>query len=387
MIKVISVCLLIILFFKFIWYSYSSNSILKKLKYKEYIDMCKDKKFVNQEFKSNISNIFLSICLPAYNMEKYIESALLSIINQTFKFFEIIIVNDNSNDSTKNILEQIQSKDSRIKIINHFKNQGVFVSRSDALFNSGGKYILFMDPDDILMNQELFQELFSYNKLYNLDIIEFLVFHKEESKKNVKFPRDQSLSHFHNYKKDIIIQPELSDIIFFKPNSKKYSSIICRTVWNKLIKKNILLKSISYLSNDFFDNKFLIAADDTPLNVLSFHYANNYSNINIPGYLYILRKNGMSSEINENINHNIIRSYNFLLYFKFLYQYISRFNKDINFFFYDFKSFSRNLLKLKDLNANEYIDTAIEFFEVLLQRKIPEKFQKLVDDLINYFSK
>ena len=95
----------------------------------------------------------------------------------------------------------------------------------------------------------------------------------------------------------------------------------------------------------------------------------------------------MSSEINGNINHNIIRSYNFLLYFKFLYQYISRFNKDINFFFYDFESFSYNLLKLKDLNANEYIDTAIEFFEILLQRKIPEKFQKLVDDLINYFSK
>ena len=91
-------------------------------------------------------------------MEKYIESSLLSIINQSFKDFEIIIVNDNSNDNTQNIIRNIQNKDKRIKCINHSKNLGVFSSRADSILNASGKYILLMDPDDILLNQDIFQE-------------------------------------------------------------------------------------------------------------------------------------------------------------------------------------------------------------------------------------
>ena len=178
-----------------------------------------------------------------------------------------------------------------------------------------------MDPDDLLMNQDLFQELYNYNLENTFDIIEFLVYHKKEGRKNIFFPKDHKLNHYHNYQNHIINQPELSDIIFYNPNSKEYSSIICRSIWNKLIKKEIMLKSINYLNNDYFRNQFLIAADDTPLNILAFHFANNYSNINLPGYLYNLREDGMSSDNKGNIKHDIILSYNFLLYFKFLYNY------------------------------------------------------------------
>ena len=173
--------------------------------------------------------------MPAYNMEKYIESALLSIINQSFQLFEIIIINDNSNDETQNIIKRMQSKDKRIKYLNHSKNLGVYASRADAILNAKGKYILLMDPDDILLNQDLFQELYLFNIKYNLDIIEFLVYHQIEGKSKIIFPKDQSLSHFHNYQKNIIEQPDLSEIIFYLPNTKEYSSIICRTIWNKLI--------------------------------------------------------------------------------------------------------------------------------------------------------
>ena len=65
-------------------------------------------------------------------MEKYIEKAILSIINQTFQDFEIIIVNDNSNDNTEIILNQIQNKSNQIKIIRHHQNLGVYLSRIDA---------------------------------------------------------------------------------------------------------------------------------------------------------------------------------------------------------------------------------------------------------------
>ena len=201
------------------------------------------------------------------------------------------------------------------------------------------------------------------------------------------FPKNPALNHFHNFTKSIIHQPELSEIIYYKPNSQNYSQIICRTIWNKIIRKEVMFNSINYLNNDFFRNQFLIAADDTPINILAFQFSNNYSNVNIPGYLYILREEGMSNDNKGNIKHDIILSYNFLLYFKFFYKYIKKFNKDINFFFYDFKPFSVYLLKLKDLNATEYIPIAIEFFQRIRKRNIPKTFRIFVDELISYFLK
>jgi len=377
--------ILIIIFLYLIIYLHPKAT--KILKYKEYIKKCRLKEFINHEFNVNQEYIFLSICLPVYNMEKYIESALLSIINQTFKFFEIIIVNDNSNDDTVNLVNQIQNRDKRIINVNHSKNLGVYKSRVDAILNANGKYILLMDPDDIIFDENLFQELYNYYTEFNLDIIEFLVYHQKEGRKNIFFPKEHTLSHFHDFKKSIINQPELSEIIFYKPNSKEYSSVICRTIWNKLIRKEIIQNSINYLNKDFFSNQFLIAADDTPINILSFHFANNYSNINLPGYLYNLRGNGMSKFNKVNINHNIILSYNFLLYFKFFYKYIKSTNKDINFFLFEFKEFSIYLLKFKELNANEYITKTVNFLAEISKSNISETFQSFINKTILFFMK
>ena len=68
-------------------------------------------------------------------MEKYIEQTLLSIINQSFQDFEIVIVNDNSNDNTEIILKNMKLEDNRIKIINHLINKGVYFSRVEAILN------------------------------------------------------------------------------------------------------------------------------------------------------------------------------------------------------------------------------------------------------------
>ena len=148
-----------------------------------------------------------------------------------------------------------------------------------------------------------------------------------------------------------------------------------------------MFNSINYLNTDYFRNQFLIAADDTPINILAFQFANNYSNVNIPGYLYILREEGMSNDNKGNIGHDIILSYNFLLYFKFFYRYVRKFKKDINFFFHDFKPFSIYLLKLKDLNATAYIPEAVKFFKKIQLSNVPKKFEIFLDELINYFLK
>ena len=277
-------------------------------------------------------------------------------------------------------MEKYQLEDNRIRIINHYKNLGVYCSRVDAVLNVIGEYIIFMDPDDMFLNPNLFEELFNYNLKYNLDMVEFSVYHKIEEEKKIFFSIYHEFNHYHNFKKKIIYQPELSNIIFYIPNTQKYAPIICRTLWNKLIRKKILFNSIEYIEKSFH-NLYLIAADDTPLNILNFNLANNYSNIKLPGYLYNIRKKSMS-RINIHNNHDLIVSYNFLLYFKLFYKYIKDFKKELNFLFYDLTITYIYLLKLKDLKANEYILKTIDFLNEIIKNDISTNFKNFIKNLI-----
>ena len=313
-------------------------------------------------------------------MEKYLEKAILSIINQTFQNFEIIIVNDNSNDNTETIMKKLEKEFNKIKLIKHNTNLGVYFSRIEAALNSNGKYILFMDPDDILLNPYLLEELYKYNIKYNLDMIEFSVYHKKENEKRLYSPYFHEFNHYHSFNRSIIYQPELSNILFYIPNTKNYCSLICRTIWNKLIRKTILTKIIEYIEN-YFHNIFLITADDTPINIINFQYANNYSNIKLPGYLYNIRKNSMS-RIDNGKKHDLLVSYNYLLYFKLFFKYIKDFKKDLNILFYDLKVGSFYLLKFKELNSTEFISSSINFFYEILKEDISLDFKKYINDII-----
>jgi glycosyltransferase involved in cell wall biosynthesis len=345
--------------------SFKKKSIL--IKYKKYISECKNFIKIKNNKTINYKNPFISICLPVYNMEKFIESSLLSIINQSFENFEIVIANDNSKDETINIIKRLQSQDKRIKIINHNKNLGVYSSRIKSILYSKGEYILLMDPDDMILNPNLFQELFNYYLKNNLDIIEFSVYYQEEKRKKIYLPSKDEFNHYHSFKKNIIYQPELSNILFYKPNSNNYSKIICRTIWNKLYKKDIFIKAINYIEKEFH-NKFLVASDDTPINMIYFQFANNYSNIFIPGYLYNIRKNSISNKFTDN-NHLKIICINYLLYFKLFYRYIIDFNKDLNYLYYDLKAFSIYILRLKDFKIKEYILKSKELFNNIINNK------------------
>jgi len=88
----------------------------------------------------------VSIMMPVYNGEKYVESAIQSILDQTYLHWELIVVNDGSTDQTPTILEKFQ--DNRIKII-HQKNQGEAVARNTALKSMDGEFLSFLDADDL----------------------------------------------------------------------------------------------------------------------------------------------------------------------------------------------------------------------------------------------
>ena len=95
-------------------------------------------------------------------MKDNIEKATLSILNQSFENFEIIIVNDHSKDKTLEVIKKLQLKDERIKLINHSKNLGVYSSRIDSILASKGKYLILMDSDDMLLNPNILISLMEY---------------------------------------------------------------------------------------------------------------------------------------------------------------------------------------------------------------------------------
>ena len=96
----------------------------------------------------------ISVIIPIYNVEKYLDECIKSICNQTFTNFEIIAINDGSTDSSLSIIEMYASKDSRIRIINQ-RNEGVSAARNKGLKEARGTYILFIDSDDYILPNTL----------------------------------------------------------------------------------------------------------------------------------------------------------------------------------------------------------------------------------------
>lgn len=104
---------------------------------------------MNQESKK-----LISVIMPVYNAEKFLKFSIESILNQTYKNFEFIIVNDGSKDSSLKILNEYKEKDNRIIIIDQ-KNMGIDGALNTALKNSKGDYIARMDADDIAIDIRL----------------------------------------------------------------------------------------------------------------------------------------------------------------------------------------------------------------------------------------
>ena len=312
--------------------------------YNHFMKDCNNLKHYKRiKIRNNIP--YVSICLPVYNMKDYIESFILSILNQSFQDFEILVVNDYSNDITNDIIIRLQLKDDRIRIINHSKNLGVYTSRVDAILSSRGKYIILMDPDDMFLNPNLLEKLYNYNLKYNLDIIEFTVICFIEKNQTLKIIN--KYYHYHNFIKTFVFQPELSDLFFYYPGTYNNSRIQCRIIWNKIIRRKILLNSVFYIGEDYY-NKYFISAEDTMINIICLHFTQNYSNINFPGYLYNIREISMSHG-KRNKKNKILFCYNHLLYLKKLYIYIRDFNKTRNFLYYELMSIYKILLNFSSL--------------------------------------
>lgn len=118
----------------------------------------------------------VSVIIPVYNDEKYLEQCVMSAVNQTYSNLEIILIDDGSTDSSPIICEQLKEKDERIRVL-HKQNGGVGSSRNAGLSMATGEYVLFIDDDDWIEADHI-EKLFNLLKKNDADIAigNFMVF-------------------------------------------------------------------------------------------------------------------------------------------------------------------------------------------------------------------
>ena len=182
----------------------------------------------------------ISIIVPAYNAEKYIGKCLDSLINQTKKELEFIIINDGSKDDTEKVVKEYQ--DDRIKYFKN-KNQGIGKTRNFGIEKATSKYIMFLDSDDYL-DKTACEKLFKKAEKDKLDIV-LCDFYKEYDDGRI----------------EEIINPSFKDSSL-KDNPDIITEYLCP--WAKIYKRNLLIdNNIRFVENlKYEDAPFVIEALD-----------------------------------------------------------------------------------------------------------------------------
>ena len=129
-----------------------------------------------------MSNPLISVIVPVYNVEKYLKKCIQSIINQTYKNLEIILVDDGSSDNSGKICDEFAQKDNRIKVI-HKTNGGLSDARNAGLDVMSGEWVSFVDSDDFVSPYYIENLHYLVNK-YDVDmaITSFVRFFNENTK-------------------------------------------------------------------------------------------------------------------------------------------------------------------------------------------------------------
>jgi len=219
--------------------------------------------------KSNLNKSKISVFLPIYNKELYINDCIRSLQNQTFKNIEIIAVNDGSTDNSLKILKKLSKKDQRIKIINNDRNHGLLYSRAMGISNSTGEYLMNLDPDDKLSNNNDLSTLYKYSKNKKYDLITFLIKRIPTNKKDVEFFK-------------YLDETQLN-----------------RTDWyitNKLVRKEIFMKAFHEFKEEIFDERWNYHEDNI-WNYLVRKFAKSIKILD--KYIYYYKKNKDSLSVNK----------------------------------------------------------------------------------------
>lgn len=180
----------------------------------------------------------ISVVIPIYNTEKYLDDCIKSVVNQSYKNLDIILVNDGSTDKSKSICEKWQDKDDRIRLINQ-SNMGASMAKNTGLDTIKGTLFMILDSDDLLHKNSI-EILYKFMEKENSDIIEACHTTIFKDFENINIQRNNKIENFNaeNALKELII-------------SGKFH----QTPWNKLYKTE-LLKDIRFPKGKYIDDEY-----------------------------------------------------------------------------------------------------------------------------------
>ena len=199
----------------------------------------------------------VSIVIPMYNCQKYIERCINSLLQQTYDCIEVLVVDDGSTDKSADIVKEYSHKDSRVQYI-YQKNEGPSVARNNAIKQSNGKYLLFVDADDYVSN----------------DYVEKLVRAAEKNESELVITGYTMV--YENRKKEVIVKPDRYEKGITEEWAYRISACCSRMYLRDFWTKNEL---------QFYQEKDA-RAEDVPIVLYSNVMAKNIAIIKDAGYYY-----------------------------------------------------------------------------------------------------
>ena len=210
----------------------------------------------------------ISVVVPVYNVEKYLEKCVNSIVNQTYKNLEIILVDDGATDNSGKLCDELAKIDNRIKVY-HKENGGLSDARNYGVERATGDYIGFVDSDDYI-DAEMYEKLYEAIKKENADVAECNL--------KIIYPNRVELYTNEKYFKVCTKQEYLEEYLKIE---KVFGS-----VWTKLIKSDIAKKLV------FPKGKLY---EDTYYAYDLINVANSFVLIDSPSYNYLMRENSITN--------------------------------------------------------------------------------------------
>lgn len=266
-----------------------------------------------------------SFIVPVYNTEKYLKKCLDSLVNQTYKDFEIIVVNDGSTDKSSSIISKYQKKYKNIIVIDK-ENEGLSMARNRGVQKSSGKYIIFVDSDDYVSNK-LLEEV--DKKIDDSDILRFQIATEDEEYIKINEYHEEGFESMCGY--DAFRY--LSSYHFVEP------------AWCYVIRKNY------YIENKFSFKKG-VYHEDFGLIPYVIYKARKVKSIDFIGYYYIQRNGSIMN--NNDYKKTVKKAFDMLEQYKTMRLFAKNINRKNNLDDY-FLSYISNsvIVKARELKKDE----------------------------------
>lgn len=238
-------------------------------------------------------NYFVSIIIPVYNIEKYIKECVTSVLVQSYKNFEILLVDDGSKDKSSIICDELANLDNRVKVI-HKKNGGLSSARNAGIKASKGNYIAFIDGDDYWDDKYFLEGVV---KCLDESKADFISFGLKKYYENENFIQDSKYIFDRNL---IDVNDKKKTLDYLISNNLYISS-----AWSKIVKRDIII------SNNLFFREGILSEDiDWSARLLI--YADKIDVIDRSAYIYRYRQNSISKSLGrkniEDLISNIEKS-------------------------------------------------------------------------------